>query len=151
MLGWTYWVVPPIRSGGQVPVKSFKFWRQVVVAATLSIYAGKVKNSRLAILLANISKEWWWYLRDTNRGRSELSTGIRWRRRWNSKGQVCSGYTPHQKRRDKDGVSHPASFKNQVLNIQDLILLILNPNKVDFRVLEGVLYTSMQQSSNSSA
>jgi hypothetical protein len=42
-----YWVVPPIRIGGHVPVRASKFFRHGLVAVTLVKYDGKVKNSKL--------------------------------------------------------------------------------------------------------
>lgn len=43
-------MVPPILIGGQVPVRSLRFSRQGKVAATLLMYPGKAKNSRLELV-----------------------------------------------------------------------------------------------------
>jgi hypothetical protein len=54
-------VVPPIRTGGAVPIAFRRFARHVFVASTSCIYAGKVKNSRLispalSVKIENLTK-----------------------------------------------------------------------------------------------
>lgn len=42
------WVVPPMRIGGQTPVKVFQFERHWLVAVTFVKYEGNAKNSNLS-------------------------------------------------------------------------------------------------------